>query len=262
MGFLEDIGAAPATPTYPTRSNAVALVADLTLEEYALARVIYSEYGSGSPVELCCVGDATIGQARASGRELVDHITAGTGVFGSQGSGGAGGRKRPVSSARNPGPRHVRAALALLRGKLWGLANPPARGIARGARRYLSPHAQLASHRRNVASHCHPLVILERWTYALPWGSTRCSLGDKRGTDQVEWVGPIAGVDAWELMLFRKATPQQDALYAAARRLIDSEGADQSGPGPVAPLIELALVVALASAATWLTGAGAGGRWF
>lgn len=258
MGYLEEIGAAATSPTYSSVEGARKVVADLTDEEYALARVIASEYAAGSPTELCCIGDADINQARSSGRKLVDHITAGTGVFGSQGSDGAGARRRPVSSARTPGPRHVLAAVALLRARFFGFMDPPARGISRGARRYFDPRAQLASHRKNSATHCHPLVILERWTYALPWGPTRCSLGTKRGADQEEWVGPITGVNAYELMLMRPAGRQQDALYKAARRVIESQGIDQSGgsPSPAMPLIELALVVGLAAAAAWLAGTG------
>lgn len=261
MGYLDDIGAAATTPTLGSLDAARSKVlADLNEEEYALARVIASEYASGSPTELCCIGDADINKARASGRPLIDHITAGTGVFGSQGSDGAGARRRPVSSARAPGPRHVLAAVALLRARFFGFIDPPARGISRGARRYFDPRAQLSSHRSNSSTHCHPLVILERWTYALPWGPTRCSLGTKRGPDQEEWVGPIAGVNAYELMLMRPAGRQQDALYAAARRVIESQGLDQSsGPSPAMPLIELALVVGLAAAAAWLAGTGGKG---
>jgi hypothetical protein len=258
VGFLDEIASAPTGPTYGSLAAARALVEDLGEDEYALARVIASEYASGSPVELCAIGDADINKAAAEHRDLVDHITGGSMVYGSQGSDAGGGRKRPVSSARAPGPRHVRAALALLRGgffqRLFAFGVPPARGIARGARRYFDPRAQLSSHRTNPGTHCHPLTILERWTFALPWGATRCSLGTTRGRDQEEWIGPLDGVNAYELMLMRPAGRQQQALYESARRVIESAGADQSGPSPARPLVELLVVVLIAAAAAALAG--------
>jgi hypothetical protein len=258
VGYLETIAAASTSPTYSSLESARASVSDLTLIEYGLARVIASEHAKGSPAEICCIGDATINGAKAAGRDLLDHITAGSSQFGSQGSVGAGARKRPVSSARSPGARHIRAALALLRGRFFGLVDPPARGISRGARRFFDPRAQLALSKSGT-KHCPPLVILERWTYALPWGPTRCTLGTKRGTGQEEWVGPIVGIDAYELMLFRPAGRQQDALYAAARRVIESQGLEQTGPSSAQPLVELLLVVILATAASWLASGRIGG---
>jgi hypothetical protein len=260
VNYLDYISGSAIGPSYGSVDSARAVAADLSDEEYALARVVASEYASGSAAELCCLGDATINDARAAGRELGDYITAGSSVFGGQGTTGAFGRKRPVSSARAPGPRHIRAALALLRARLFGLADPPARGIARGARRYFDGKTQLAQSRISPSTHCHPLVILERWTYALPWGSARCTLGTVRGRDQQEWVGPISGVDAWQLMLFRPAGRQQGALYAAARRVIESEGGDGAGPplGPVMPIVELLVVVVVAAAAAMALTGGRG----
>jgi hypothetical protein len=259
VSYLDDIGVSPTSPTLAGLDDARHVIADLSMDEYALARVLASEYAGGTPTELCCIGDAECNEAKARGRTLADHITAGTGAWGSQGSAGAGDRKRPMSSARAPGPRHVRAAVALTRGP-WNLlpsALAPARGIAQGARRYFDPRSQISS---ADSSHCHPLIVLERWTYDLPWAGT-CVLGTTRGRDQQEWVGPIKGVDAYQLMLFRPATPMQDALYAAARRVIETQGADQSGPtGPIPlPVAEFLLVIALAAAAGWLASHGVGG---
>jgi hypothetical protein len=258
VSFLEDIAVAPASPLFASVEDARrGTVGDLTSEEYTLARVIASEHSRGSSAELCSIGDAVINGARASGRALVDHVTGGSQSFGSQGTAGAPGRNRPVSSARSPGPRHIKAALALLRGRVWGLADPPARGVARGARRFFDPKSQLASHRSGDSRHCHPLVILERWTFDLDWVGP-CKLGPIRGTAQEEWVGPIPGVDAYELMLFRPAGRQQSALYLAARRLIESEGSDQAGPSELGrAVLELLVVLAVAAAlATLLSGRG------
>jgi hypothetical protein len=257
VGYREIIAAAPTSPTFGSRAAAAGNVHDLTEEEYALARVIASEHSRGSPTEICCIGDATLNGAAAAGRTLIDHVTAGANAFGGQGTVGAGARKRPVSSARPPGARHLRAALALLRGRFFGLVDPPARGISKGARRFFDPRSQLSQHKGGVG-HCHPLVILERWTFARKWGATRCTLLPKNGTDQQEWVGPIAGVDAYELMLFRKAGRDQAALYAAARRVIESQGLNQEGPNPIMPLAEFALVLALAAGAAWVLTSGGG----
>jgi hypothetical protein len=221
--------------------------------------VVASEHRGGTPSELCCIADATVNQARAAGHELVDHLTAGTGNYGAQASDGVGGRKRPMSSARAPGERHIRAALAVIRPGFLGIIDAPARGISRGARKYFDPRAQHASHRANPGTHCHPLVILERWTYSLPWGATRCSLGTARGGGQLEWIGPIGGVNAFELMLLRPAGRQQDALYAAARHVIESQGLEQTGPSKAVPIVELLIVVAFAAAAAALAAGGRGG---
>ncbi len=115
MGFIDDIAAAATSPTFDSLSAAQGRFPDLTLTEYACARVIASEHFSGKPAELCCIADADLNKAMAEGRNLVDHITGGTGQFGSQGSAAAGKRQPPVSSARPPTARPTVPALAVTR---------------------------------------------------------------------------------------------------------------------------------------------------
>lgn len=195
----------------------------MTLDEYTLARIIASEMGSGSPEELLCVGDCDLERARRKGRSVFEHATGGTGRYGSQKA------PRPVATSRDPYVRQLRAVRILL-----GAGG--ARGIARGGTQYYDPKTQLALWRDGRAS--HPLVILDRWTYARPWktrgrdaeGRMVDTLGDPGElADQLEWCGPIDGVNAWELMLFRRRTTAsyQASAYEDARALIESHGANQ-----------------------------------
>jgi len=240
MGLLEDIAAAPTTPTYSTLDAARAKYPDLTVDEYALSRVVGSENFNGRPAELVCIADVTVNRAKRAKRSVHDYVTAG-GEYGSQGSGG-----RSESSARPGGPRHIAAARAVLHpatflGVPIPFLPPRGRGWSGGAVQYFDPGAQLAS---LDATHCHPLVILERWTYDLE--KVGCELKrEHRGPNQQEWVGPIAGVDPWVLMLLRPAGPNQDALYAEAKRIIETRGT-YKGRAPL-PLFELAAVAALAA---------------
>lgn len=254
MSFLADIAATPATPQLETLAEARAKVdPGLTLDEYTLARMVYSEHARGSAVELCCLADAGFNKARADGSSLYQYATGGLG-FGGQGG------ARQVSTARAPTPRHIKAALAVLRRRPWmgipGLAPPPARGIARGARRFFDPRAQLALHRQDPVKNCPPLAILERWCFGKPWfiandgeRARARAAGDPRGCalsgagrPVEEWVGPIEGVDPYELMLLRPASALHASLYREARRVIESLGS-YKGSAPGAELGDIALVV-------------------
>ncbi len=220
--------AASARAYYPSRAE------EITDDVYTLSRVLGSEHFSGRPVELCCLADAGANKAQAAGQSLHQYATGGAG-YGSQGG------ARQVSTARMGGPRHVLAALAVVG------PGGPARGISQGARRYFDPKAQLALLAQyGIAHYCPPDVILKRWTYDLSWGSERCSLKTARGSHQEEWVGPIDGVDPYQLMLMRPKTAQQDALYAEALKIIESKGSYKgSAPLPVAELALIAAAVAV-----------------
>lgn len=198
-------------------------VGGLTLDEYTLARVIASEHGSGSPAEMACIGDADLNRARRAGRSVFDHATGKSGRYGRQ------SKPRPVSTARDPYVRQVRVVNALLAGGV--------RGIARGAVQYLDARTQRALWKQGKAS--HPLTVLDRWIHARAWKKrTRDELGRRvdelgppgsLGGGPLEWVGPIDGVDAYELLLFRpRTTPEvQAASFAAATDVITSKGEDQ-----------------------------------
>lgn len=239
MSFLDDIARAPTKPQLETIEEARKVTGDpsLSLDEYTLARMVYSEHASGSPVELCCLADAAANKAAAEGRSIHLYATGGAG-FGAQGG------ARQVSTARAPTPRHIKAALAVLRNRWWFLP-PPARGIAKGARRFFDPRAQLKlSQDQGTGKFAPPLVVLRRWTYDLAWvNRAELELGTRRGSNQEEWVGPIPGVDPYELMLMRPKTALQDSLYAEAVKVIESRGAYKGRMPTVGELGAVALVV-------------------
>lgn len=241
MAWRDDIAAAPTSPLLYTLDAARAQVdSDTSEDEYTLARMIASEDFSGSPTTLACLGDAEVNRAEDKGQSVTAHATGGQG-YGSQGG------ARPVSTARPPAPRHLLTARLLLRG-FWFIG-APARGVSHGARLFFSPSAQLSlmqSH--GIESYCPPDVILKRWTYSLPWGSTRCSLGSTRGSGQMEWVGPIDGVDPWRQMFLRPRTSQQDFLYSEALKVIESRGSYKGSAPPIVDPVLLVVVLGLAGA--------------
>lgn len=220
--------------------------ASLSLDRYSLARTIGSEWSSGRPVELMCLGDADLGKSLRKGVSVFDHVTGGTSLYGSQKS------PRPVSTARDPLVRHLRAVSALL--------DDGGRGIARGAVQYLDAQTQLDQWQKGKNE--HPLVVLDRWTFARPWkarlrdaqGRLVSTLGAPGDTgDQLEWVGAIDGVRPYRLMLFRRRTSAeaQRAAYEAAREIILSAGArgnelgTPSRPGVAVAAASLGVAVGL-----------------
>lgn len=250
MSYLDDIAKTPREPRLETIEEARKVLGDpsLTLDEYTLARMVNSEGDTGTATELCCLADAGVNQARAQGRSLYDYATGGQG-YGPQGG------ARQVATTRAPGPRHVKAALAVLRRRPFfgipGIAPPPARGIARGARRFLSPRAQLALSKQDITKWCPPIAVLEKWAFGAGWADrSACRPGAPGPRSQwEEWVGPIPGVDPWRQMFMRPATALHASLYAEARRIIQSSGT-YKGREPAAELVELGLlVVGLAAAA-------------
>lgn len=259
MGWREDIAAAGQTPAYDTLEAARAFDSSLTRDEYTLARIIKSEHGSGTPDDMCCIGDADCNKAKAAGKSIFDHATGGTGSYGGQGG------ARPVSTARSPGPRHIKAALAVLRWRWWFVVPtpPPARGIAKGARRYFDPKTQDVLHARDPRSNsCSAIGLLEAWTFARPkCNGVRCCanglpVDGPNGSGQEEWVGPIAGVDAWQLMLMRPKTnaATQRANYELARKVIESRGAFKPSASGGGDLLAFGLVVLGLAAAGYAAG--------
>ena len=143
------------------------------------------------------------------------------------------GRARPASTRQDACEGHLAAARAVFSGE--------ARGIARGAVRFFDPAdadraasnyrawvADPAQH-RPVARACDALTILERWSFGFPFQPGGCELDRARiGADNEPqaWVGPIAGVNAWRLMLFAPAAADARhlATYQDARSLITNAG--------------------------------------
>lgn len=245
IGAIAKIDAAAKSPTYGDLEAARAYDPGLTADEYALGRVVVSEFGRGTPTEMACIADAVRTKAVARGRTIAAHITAGAG-FGEQGHGSS----RPVSSRQDPGPRHLEAAIAVLRRGFLGVLPPPLVGLARGATSFFDPKSQASQSVSDPSINCPPLVILEAWTFDK--AHPGCKLAERRGPAQLEWIGPVAGVDAYQLMLLRPATTNQAVLYAEARKVIESRGAYKA---PLLPLLptELGTVLLLVGASYLLS---------
>lgn len=193
---------------------------DITLDELTAARLIASELSQGTPEEMAAMVDAELNRAEAKGRTLTAHLTS-AGTYGKQGGRHGRGKKRPASTAHDPTHKHLDIARRVIGGEL--------RGIALGAVRFFDPVSQYAAHKRWLTGksdrrHCHPAVILRRWTHDLPWNrqGPPCALHDKPGRQLQEWVGPIDGINPLRVMLLRPARPgdEHQQRYEQARRLI------------------------------------------
>jgi hypothetical protein len=242
---LAKITAAAKSPAFATLAAARAYDQGLTEAEYCLARVVASEAGNGTAMEQACIADATLNHAGGrTGAELVRHVTGGNG-FGEQGP------SRPVSTRLGPAPRHIETALAVLRRRgLFGFLAPEMYGCSRGAIRYFSPSGQAARSSEEPEKNLPPLVLLEKWTFNKKVvNRAALELGPPGpGSGQLEWVGPIAGVDPWRQMFLRRSTFAQAALYADARKVIESRGGYKGIPPFVSPgdaLLVLGLVASL-----------------
>lgn len=221
------------------------LVPSVTLDELALARLVASEHGRGTPAELACIADAEVNEARVRRLGIAAHLMGSTGSFGPQGG------PRPASTRQNPTMRHLAAARAVLRGD--------AAGISRGARRFFAPKAQDIAHRmwkagKSTAKHtCSAIGLLTAWSYDLPpceRGGRCCEDGMPKvgnpGKRTEGWVGQIHGVDPWELLLLRPMSrgPDHEAAYAAALAVLRGKSIPGAGPD----LVALAFFVALGAA--------------
>jgi hypothetical protein len=191
----------------------------ITLDELAGARLAASEYGGGTPIELAAIVDAELNRAQAAGRSLFESLTRGAG-FGRQGQ----GSKRPASTRLDPEFRHLWAARAVLVGF--------ARGISRGAVAFFNPgvmdrlHSATKAGRTTIPTSCDALDLLELWSFDRPrlTDSKACPFDrTKVGRSTHAWVGPIAGVDAWRLMLLAPMAtgPEHLGAYVAARQVIE-----------------------------------------
>jgi len=200
------------------------LYPELTLDEYTAARLASSEHASGSFAELSAIIDAEANRAARRGLSIFDHLTGKAGgTYGRQGRTKVGNRL--ASTRRDPREIHVKAAMSVLRGGRM-------RGVSQGAEQFFDPRTQLRLW--SAGRSCHPLVILRRWAFDYPFarsggrdsrGRQICPLvTDRPGSRTLAWVGPIAGIDALELMLFRPLAlgDEHTRRYRAARQLIES----------------------------------------
>lgn len=236
--WVKAVRSAPSAPRFATLAAAQERYPGLTRDEYTLARVIASEFGSGTAEEMAAIGDADLNRAERDGRSVYDHATRGNG-YGRQGEGSP---PRPVATRLAPSPRHIAVVFALMRQGV--------RGIAKGATQYFDPRDQDLLNRqwsdgRRSMRVCPPLVQHERWAFGLSArtatvaGRKVCELfGTRKPT--LEWVGPIGGVDPWRLFLFRRATSRHAELFVEGQRVIRSRGTYR---GADMAILTLALVL-------------------
>ena len=202
--------------------------ADVSLDELAGARLIASEYARGTDMEWATILDAELNRANAKGQSLMWSLTGKSGRFGRQGA----SPSRPASTARDPRMAHLEMAIGVIRkGHL--------RGIARGATRFFDPRVQDAMHRKWTTGKtkrihsCSASDLLEAWAFDYRRGldsdgkrRRRCPADKSReGKNTLAWVGPIDGVDAYELMLMAPMPTgtKHTTRYVAARALIEAK---------------------------------------
>ena len=199
----------------------------VSVDELAAARLIASEYASGSETEWAAIVDAEMNRAEKNGRSLMRSLTGTSARFGRQGA----SPPRPASTRLDPRRAHLDVAIAVVRGGEM-------RGISRGATRFFDPRAQDGQHNKwksGGSKHIHScpaLGTLEAWSFDYRRGKDRDGKRRRRcppdktrvGKNTLAWVGPIAGIDAYELMLFAP-TPtglEHTKRYVAARALIEA----------------------------------------
>lgn len=201
----------------------------VSIDELAAARLIASEYASGSETEWAAIIDAELNRAERGGRSLMRSLTGKAGRFGKQGT----SPPRPASTRRDPRLAHLKTAIAVVRtGEM--------RGISRGATRFFDARTQDNMHRKWRAGNskhihsCSALDLLEAWSFDYRRGKDtdgkrrrRCPSDKSRiGKNTLAWVGPIPGINAYELMLMAPLAtgPEHTKRYVAARSLIEASG--------------------------------------
>ena len=123
---------------------------DVTADELAAARLIASEYASGTETEWAAIVDAELNRAERAGRSLMRSLTGKAGRFGKQGS----SPPRPASTRRDPRRAHLAVAIAVVRGGEM-------RGVSRGATRFFRrAYPRRFAQKVEIRSfQTHPLVL-------------------------------------------------------------------------------------------------------
>lgn len=191
-------------------AQAQAVMPGIALETYALARVIASEFGNGTPQEQLAIAVADVRRARGG---VYLHTIGKAGTFGRQGA------QRPVATSQDPTLAHAQIAAQALAGV--GAEDYGA------AIQYFDAVSQLSLWQRGKA--LHPSVVLEMWHYnKRPTARTVDTAGRQVATlgpspgGGVQWIGPRAGVRPERLMLFEgmRTSSERDARFTAARQAL------------------------------------------
>ena len=178
----------------------------ITLEAYALARIIASEFGNGTPEEQLAVAVADARRARGG---IYIHAIGSAGTFGRQGA------SRKVATSQDPTLYNAKIAQQAIAGV----------GVQDfgSAIQYFDAISQLALWQRGDA--LHPATVLEMWHFnKRPISRTKDASGRQVATlgaaagGGVQWIGPRKGVRTNRLMLFegKASDAVRDARYQSA----------------------------------------------
>lgn len=184
----------------------MARAAATDLETYSLARVTASEYGSGPPLAVLAIAEAIRNYARGKGKSIFSVLTADSreavrGVFGEQ-------HGRYASTLRDPTLYTAAAARAALGGT----------SLAQGAVKFFDPRVQDGGYQSDRKLTYDAVGIVRRWA-----------------GDGYVWVGPIEGINEYNLMLMRPATGTVDTAPAIAAIERGRRGLQPSKPTPETP---------------------------
>lgn len=178
----------------------------LTLNTYALARNINSEFGSGTPEERVAVAFSSVNRAKRDHMSVAEHVVHKQNhLFGRQ-----QGSTRPVSTAQDPTAADVLLAELILRGEISD--------ITHGATHYFDRVAQDAAEAKGSAS-LNGVGVYRSWS---------------SGGDQLTWVGHIPNVRPWRLLLMREMKGEPNRSQVIQAGLLAVQGKNRApDPWPV-----------------------------
>jgi hypothetical protein len=190
--------------------------AGLDVDTYSLARMVSSEEGSGNAATLLCLAEAARNKAQQRGQSVSQLLTASKrsdadGNYSAQAAG------KWASTRRDPNGRHVAAAQAALQ---------QGTDLAAGAVDYFDPSSQDGGTQGGVALR-----------------KTSEDYIAQNAAQGLYWVGPIADIDAYHLMLFAPGSgTADDALNIVAQGRV---GGDTMGPGGTSNASTIGIALAL-----------------
>lgn len=209
------------------------VIPDISADEYSLARVIASEAGSRPQAEQMAIASCDVNRARRAGLSLRAHIARG-GKYGSQGTGG-----RLQSSRLDPTEAHARLAIRVVRERL---------DTAKGGTVYFNPRVQWRCHEHprecavdgGLNRNQSPEAIVRSWSYLMERRSCGrdarqryvCQYGPVTGRRN-QWVGPIVGIDPWQLMVFTERPDDAAQHEAVTRQALEVVAAGMRGQSSV-----------------------------
>lgn len=167
--------------------------AGLDLNTYALARMVQSEMGSASALNLLVLAESARNEARHRGQSVSSLLLHSTmaranGLFSEQAAG------KWASTRLDPNERHAAAARAALE---------DGSDLIRGARDFFDPKSQDSGQQG-----AHKLRITSEQYIA------------KNAARHLQWVGEIPGIDPYRLMVFGdvSGTVDQEPALAVLQR--------------------------------------------